>query len=588
METVATTSCGTRPSGVRYNRTQVRVGCMAPPNGSSESGDEGSLLFGAVKSTDAAAIEVLDPEDVLGIGYGSGVLIVDDDVNTLVAYEAALSPLGRSLVLVQSGIDALGKLLEQDFALVLLDMSMPGMSGLETARLLRQRPRCKGLPIIFVTGETWSSDVIAEAYEAGASDFILKPVPPEILRAKVSVYLRLQEQTRKLLQQSAELRAAYKEVATAIDGRQTADTRLKRVDEFLAMLGHELRNPLAVISSAVYILNQRETNRELSILDRQVNHLAHIVGALLDVSRITQGKIELHRVTVDLAEAVNESIDAMRSVIDSRAQILTVDVPVSLQVDADRDRLHQVLVNLVSNAATFTPEGGKVEVSAAEEGTCIRLVVRDNGRGMPAALVPDVFDLFVQGERTAARREGGLGIGLTLVRTIVELHGGTVEAHSDGPGAGSTFTVRWPKASSRTPTREMAVSTLPSSETPLRVLIVDDNIDAAELLAEFITTIGHDVKVAYDAMSALEVAKEYAPQVAILDLGLPTIDGYELARRLHVLPRCLHTKLIALTGSGQLGDEERSMRAGFAKHLLKPVALDELRELLSVASVMVT
>jgi signal transduction histidine kinase len=521
-------------------------------------------------ATSDAAFEVLSPEDVLGIGLGSDILIVDDDESTRSAYDAALAPLGRRAVLASSGTEALAKLLAQDFALVLLDISMPDMNGIETARLIRQRPRNRGTPIIFITGAPATSELVLEAYEVGAYDFVAKPILPEILRAKARVYLHLQERTA-LLQKLAQ---------QYCDARRAAEALNARKDELLAMLGHELRNPLAAIVSAVDIIKLRDPahGREVMILDRQVAHLAHIVGELVDVARITQGKIALRREAVAVADAVREAIESARPAID--AHHVKVAVPMDALVDADRHRLAQVLGNLLLNAAKYTPGKGRIDIDATIHDEVVRIVVRDNGRGIAPALLPSLFDLFVQGERTPDRHEGGLGIGLTLVRTLVELHGGTVEAHSDGPGTGATFTVRWPKASSQTATAKTPALTRPVPGAPLRILIVDDNADAAEMLSAVVGSLGHETALAHDGMTGLEIAQDFAPHVALLDIGLPVIDGYELAARLRALPACSRTILVAVTGYGQSEDRERSKRAGFAHHLVKPIELATLRTLL--------
>jgi CheY-like chemotaxis protein/two-component sensor histidine kinase len=337
------------------------------------------------------------------------------------------------------------------------------------------------------------------------------------------------------------------------------------------------------MSSAVDVLKAREGNpgRELVVLSRQLSHLSHVVDELVDASRITKGTISLRREVVELAAALTLAIDTVRPLLDSRGHVLVIDVPRDLVVDADPHRLTQVLVNLLDNAAAYTPAGGRIEVSATLTGAHVDIVVRDNGRGIPAALLPHVFEVFVQGERSQARQEGGLGIGLALVENLVALHGGTVTAHSDGEGTGSTFTVRWPLTSPETPTGAMPPVVRPERSAPLRILMVDDNVDAAELLGEAIRWLGHEVVVVNEAQLALEAAAELSPQIAILDIGLPVVDGYELARRLHALPNCASTILIALTGYGQQRDRERAKAAGFTHHLVKPVELKVLTALLT-------
>lgn len=524
-------------------------------------------------------IEVMEPEDVLGIGRGSDILVVDDSPSNLTAYEAALHPLGRKLVLAGSGMEALSRLLEQDFALLILDVSMPEMSGIETARLVRERPRNKLLPIIFITGMTWQNDIILEAYKVGAFDFMVKPIPPEVLRAKARVYLQLQECTQDVLRQAERLRASeHRELASEAEGQ--------RKSEFLAMLGHELRNPLSAITSAVELLKHREVpqSRELTILDRQIEHMNRLVSDLVDISRITRGKISLRREVVELSGCVAQTVDATRPLFDKHLHELVVHCPEQLFVDADRHRLCQVLGNLLTNAAKYTPDGGRVVLTADALRDSVRISVRDNGRGITEPLLSSLFDMFVQGDRTLDRTEGGLGVGLTFVRNIVELHGGAVTVRSPGQGAGSTFEIEWPRAIPDPPaTDPFAVPEIRRGGSQLRVLIVDDNADAADLLAEVIRVLGQDATVAYGGDSALELAAASPPDVALLDIGMPGLDGYELAGRLRKVPGCAEAVLIAVTGYGQPSDVERSRHAGFAHHVVKPIDIHTLAKLLDLS-----
>jgi signal transduction histidine kinase len=537
-------------------------------------------------------IEVFDADDLLGIGLGADILTVDDDAANLAAYEAALAPLGRRTVAAQSGVAALARLLEQDFALVLLDVSMPDMTGLETARRIRERPRNRGLPILFITGVAWSSDVVLDAYDAGAFDFIVKPVAPEILRAKARVYLQLQERTQALRRHSVELREAHALLARAGEqlrdhaaeaaARRAAEQASRRKDEFVAMLSHELRNPLWAAANALAVLRaaRHGLDPELAIAERQIGHLTHLVGDLLDVGRLTRGNIELRREAVQLAGVVADAIGDVRPRIARRAHRVTADVSDDLLVDADRHRLRQVVENLLDNALDNTPDRGHIAIVAGLDGSHVRVTIRDDGRGIPAALLPNLFELFVQGEQPLDRSEGRLGVGLTLVRTLVELHGGTIEAHSDGPGRGATFTMRWPGASEATPTARIVPLARPTRVARRRVLIVDDNADAADMLAALLETLAYEIAVATDGAAGLDVARDFAPHVALLDIGLPIMDGYEVARRLHQLETCRDTLLVAVSGYGQPSDRERSRQAGFAHHLVKPVELATLTSIL--------
>lgn len=365
--------------------------------------------------------------------------------------------------------------------------------------------------------------------------------------------------------------------------RQIAELASENKDKFLAMLSHELRNPLAAMVAAMDLLKLRDGHlgRELTVVDSHLGHLVHLVGALLDVSRITHGKIALERKAVDVSSALSYALDTARPLLDAAKHQVSISVPENLLVEADRERLSQVLANLIINAAKYTPDGGRIEIAAVRDGSHVRIIVRDNGVGIAPALLPRVFDMFVQGERGPDRREGGLGVGLTIVRSIVELHGGTVSAESDGPGQGATFVVEWPRATSDTATAKMAALPRPSTRR-LRVLIVDDDKDAADLIGELVRGLGHDVLVAHDVPTALRYAEESGPHVALVDVGLPEMDGYQLAQQLRAMPGLQTAPLVALAGDALDGDCERARQAGFSHRLPKPVDRVALAALLPV------
>lgn len=358
---------------------------------------------------------------------------------------------------------------------------------------------------------------------------------------------------------------------------QQSEAASRAKDEFLAMLGHELRNPLAPIVTAVQLIKMRgdvPSIKERTILERQSQHLLRLVDDLLDVSRIARGKIELNRQSVMLTTIVSKAIEMTSPLFELQQHALHVDVEPDLKLNADETRIVQVLSNLLTNAAKYTNRGGHVSLIARREAQEAVVRVFDNGIGISQELLPHVFELFVQGPRGVDRRQGGLGLGLSLVRSIVTLHGGTVAARSAGPQLGSEFEVRLPALSKE---NEDYIRDLQSSEPDrflgngARVMIVDDNADAADLLAEFITHAGYRVAVAHDAPEALALALQFFPDVAVLDIGLPVMDGYELAERLRqqLAGRALY--LIALTGYGQDSDGRRSRSAGFSHHLVKPV-----------------
>jgi PAS domain S-box-containing protein len=359
----------------------------------------------------------------------------------------------------------------------------------------------------------------------------------------------------------------------------------RRKDEFLAMLAHELRNPLAPLSNALHLLERggADKDRVREMAERQVRHLTRLVDDLLDVSRITQGKISLRKERVLLSDVVTRALEMMRAVLDSRGHQLTVSMPPRpVRFEADAARLAQVVANLLSNAAKFTPSGGSIWLTAEPLDGEVVIRVRDTGVGLAADLLPNVFDLFVQGDASLDRTRGGLGIGLTLVRRLVELHGGRVEARSPGLGQGSEFLVYLPTVEA-TLAESAAESTQPAephTARGLRIVIVEDNQDAAESMAMVLGLWGHEVQIAFDAMAALDLAERAAPDVIISDLGLPGMSGYDLAKKLRQHPTFGRVVLIALSGYARDDDKRRALAAGFDHHLVKPADLDSLAELL--------
>jgi CheY-like chemotaxis protein len=371
------------------------------------------------------------------------------------------------------------------------------------------------------------------------------------------------------------------------EARRAAESANRAKDEFLAMLGHELRNPLAPILTALQLMTLRGdigAEKERAVIDRQVRHVMRLVDDLLDVSRITRGKVDLRTERVELAQIVARAIEMASPLIEQRQHDLRVEVaPRGLAVDGDPARLHQVVLNLLTNAAKYTEPKGRISVSGTREGEQIVLRVRDNGIGIAADMLPQVFDLFTQERQTIDRSQGGLGLGLTIVRRLIELHEGTVEGRSDGIGRGSEFTVRLPAASTPFPSVQRQAGRVPGAAPPtggLRILIAEDNPDTAMLLAEALDALGHDTRTAADGPAALRVAATFRPQVALLDLGLPIMDGYELAAHLRETDHTL--KMIAITGYGQESDRQRSRASGFDAHIVKPVDLAELGKTLSV------
>jgi PAS domain S-box-containing protein len=771
----------------------------------------------------------------------TSILMVDDQPANLLALEAIFSGLGHNLVKTLSGQEALRLLENRDFAVVLLDVQMQGLDGFKTAKVIRSRERSKHTPIIFLTAYQDDRFPVEEAYALGAVDYLVKPVLPVVLRAKVTGFVELFEKTQKIQRQAEQLRQMERRVfeqrlarenallresetrfraiiensfdavvligadATALyaspgltrmlgtpvqefvgrnvfermhpddlakttgifaqllqqpgatlsaefryghsdgswrwidgtgmnllaepgvraivgnfhdttpqkqaeqslaqlaaivessedailsktldgiitswnagaerlygytadevvgksvsllvpeehpnelpmimerlrrgerielyetvrvrkDGRRVSVSvrisplrdasgnltgasmiarditeRLKieealresnrRKDEFLAMLAHELRNPLAPIRNAAYIVRmlgstEDRLRRSGEMLDRQVRHLSHLVDDLLEVSRVTSGKINLHKEPLELATVVAWAVETSRPLIDARSHKLSVTLPPeTLWLEGDRTRLMQVVANLLNNAAKYTPEKGQIWLTVAEKRGMVEVRVRDTGVGIAATLLPHVFDLFRQGDRSLARSEGGLGIGLTLVKSLVEMHGGSVQALSEGPGKGSEFILRLPVLKRTTsPPPEAGDGELRNAPAPpRRVLIVDDNADAVESLALLLKMDGHEVRTAYDGSTALSAVQEFQPGAVLLDIGLPGMDGYEVARRLRG-EVAWQGLLVALTGYGQEEDVRRSREAGFDAHLLKPAEHTAVQHLLAQSS----
>jgi len=368
---------------------------------------------------------------------------------------------------------------------------------------------------------------------------------------------------------------------------QAANTQLSaadlRKDEFLATLSHELRNPLAPMRSALDVLKIKHGNdddaRVIGAFDRQLRHLTRLVDDLMEVSRITQNRMQLRRAPVDMAALVRGAVHDMAPVMTAARHTLRLALPEApLTVDGDATRLAQVVINLLGNAAKYTPDGGLIDVELAGQAGYAELRVRDNGIGIPAGALGTIFQLFTQLEPGRERACGGLGIGLALARGIVELHGGEILVESDGPGRGSQFTLRLPLIAGCAVAEEIA--TAPGQPAPLRVLVVDDNVDAAETMATMLELFGCTTLLAHTAAGALALAPDFLPEVALLDIGLPDFNGYELARRLRGLDACASTKLIAATGWGQERDRQLARDAGFDHHLTKPIDIERLRLLL--------
>jgi len=634
------------------------------------------------------------------------LLLVDDEPANLLAMEAVLEGLGEPLVRASSGEEAMRRLRDRDFAAVLLDLHMPGMDGIETARLIRAQKRSRETPILFITADA-SELSQREAYSLGAVDFIVKPFRVEPLVAKLAFFIELHRSRQELHeaeQQAVEDRAFLSAVLEAVEdaivacdpeGRPTllnraarqflglpavglprdawtlsrvvrhadgsrmkedelplrrvlAGEHLQQVElvleppgaearpvvasgqalrddtghmlgavvslhdisasreaqllresreqlaesdrrktEFLATLAHELRNPLAPISNGVHLLRRsgepRTQGKALDMMERQLTHMVHLVDDLLDIARISSNKVDLRRERLDLSSVIAGAIETSMPVVTAAGHSLSVRMPEQpIHVHGDATRLAQIVSNLLNNAAKYTPHGGRIELAVAAEGSDAVVRVKDTGIGIPESELPKVFEMFTQVGRHLDRAQGGLGIGLALVKRLVELHGGSVTVASEGSGKGSEFAVRLPLA------LPVAPADVPSpqpeedaSAAAFKVLVVDDNVDAAESLAALLEIEGHEARMANEGESALRIAREFAPHVVFLDIGMPGKDGYQVAREMRTLPGMADAVLVALTGWGAQEDRARSRNAGFDHHLTKPASLASVEALLA-------
>jgi signal transduction histidine kinase len=533
------------------------------------------------------------------------ILLVDDQPARLLSYESILCGLGQNLVTAHSGIEALQRLMADEYAVVLLDVNMPDMDGFETAAMIHEHPRFERTPIIFITGVHVSELDRLQGYKLGAVDYVSIPVVPEILRSKVAVLVELYCQRRELQRLNRSLAEANTRLAQAHSTLQAENTREleqlnatlreanRHKDEFLAMLAHELRNPLAPIHNAVQLMRNTQLGQAQllwarEVIERQVGHLTRLVDDLLDVSRITRGKITLSREPVELATVIARAIETVQPTLARQNHEFIVRVQnESVYLDGDLTRLTQIVGNVLSNAIKYTDPGGRIELNARALDGSVEISVRDNGIGIDPTLLSSVFDLFAQGPRVEGRSQAGLGIGLALVKRLVELHGGEVTAHSEGVGRGSEFTVRLPccapPTTARAPAAPVDIANC-ASDRRRRILIADDNRDALDSLANLLQLAGHEVHKALDGEQALRSAAQLRPEILLLDIGMPGMDGYEVARRLRSQPWGDKLLLVALTGWGQDNDRRRSREAGFDSHWVKPLDLDKLAHLLDTLS----
>jgi len=542
------------------------------------------------------------------------ILIVDDEPKNLTVLETVLDDPGYRLVRATSGEEALLALMANEFAVLVLDVRMPGMTGFELAQMIKERRKTARVPIIFLTAYYNEDQHILEGYGSGAVDYLHKPVNAAVLRSKVAVFAELHRRgraleaaNRALQAEVAERRhaeARLSELNESLDRRvterteelQASDAQLReagrRKDEFLATLAHELRNPLAPVRNAMEIIRRKgsstpETAWASDLIERQVQAMSRLIDDLMDVSRINQGKIDLQREPVALAKILQDAVEATQPLIDEFGHHLALGLPrQDLWVDADPTRLTQALMNLLNNAAKYMDRGGRIEVDVLPEPDAVVVTIKDTGIGIAADRLESVFEMFSQVETALSRSRGGLGIGLSLTRRLVEMHGGTVQARSAGLGHGSEFVVRLPlaprqvaePAPSSNPQPAAAVST---PEAGLRVLVADDNKDAADTLAMLLEMMGHNVRYVYDGEAAVQEAKQFHPHIVLLDIGMPKLNGYEACREIRAQAGGAAMTIAAITGWGQPEDLLSSSRAGFDHHMVKPVDPVALTELIS-------
>ncbi|MBP0588730.1 response regulator [Paraburkholderia sp. LEh10] len=525
------------------------------------------------------------------------ILNVDDNDGARYAKTRVLVHAGFEVIEAATGHGALDQVRAHNPALVLLDVKLPDISGIEVCSILKRDPRTRSTLVLQTSAAAVQSFDKVRALDGGADSYLTEPIEPSELVANVRAMLRLHR---------------------AEEALRDAD---RRKDQFLATLAHELRNPLAPIRNAVELMDPRHHANEEAVRDarmiarRQVEHLSRLVDDLLDVSRITHGKIALQIECVNVAAAVATAVETNQPSIVRKHHALHVNLPEpACMIRGDSMRVAQIIGNLLSNAAKYTPEGGVIALDVSTAGGSVVIRVRDNGIGIPPNELADVFNLFMQSEDSLARSEGGLGIGLSLAKTLSELHGGTIEAFSAGLGMGSEFVVTLPIALEAgaapcvptpgvsTPGVSTPAATAPDTTAPganpadsavhrpsggsapnakRRVMVVDDSIDGAESMSILLEMLGHEVRVLYDGAAALAAAPEFRPDVVLLDIGLPGIDGFQVARALRAERATAGALLIALTGYGQESDRQRTRDAGFDHHLVKPASLDDIERVIA-------
>ncbi len=519
------------------------------------------------------------------------ILLVDDEARNLDALEAILDSPGYRLLRAEDADRALRLLLENDVAAIVLDVKMPQVSGLELAQMIKNTRRFRQTPIVFLTAHLIDDLNIAAGYDVGAVDYLTKPVNSQVLRHKVAVFADLFRKTRELADLNERLEDRVKERTLEL-GRSEAALRAaaQEKDEFLAVLAHELRNPLGPLRTGLDLLLRRKNaepvvTRTLGTMDRQLRHMVRLIDDLLDISRISRGLLELKKEPVDLGELLAETVESLRSGFESRCQELVLESEVGIGAVADPTRVAQIVTNLLTNAAKFTPEEGRIGVQLAREGDRALIRVADTGVGVPADQLDRIFGMFTRIERREVTGQAGLGIGLALARRLAKMHGGDLSVASSGEGAGSTFTLSLPLSevapASISPPRQGSAS---DPVDRVRIVIIEDNEDVAESLKDLLEESGHRVWSAPSGSLGIHLVQEVNPNVVLCDLGLPQMGGVEVCRRIRALPLAVRPLMVAVSGWGREEDRRQTREAGFDHHLVKPVAVHSLDQLLRIVT----
>jgi signal transduction histidine kinase/ActR/RegA family two-component response regulator len=518
-------------------------------------------------------------------GFKVSILVVDDRADKLLAYEVMLADLKQNIVCVRSGKEALRRLLREDFAAILLDVNMPGMDGFETAALIRQRQRCETTPIIFVSAINDTLNHISRGYSLGAVDYILTPVVPDILKAKIAVFVDLFKKTEQIKRQAEERESLIREQAIAEHARVEAERASEAKDRFLAMLSHELRTPLTPVLASVFMLECEDNvpeimHESLQLIRRNVELEARLIDDLLDLTRISKGKVQLSFEIVDAHTLLRNALEICQSEIEQKKLELRSEFAATkVYLQADPARLQQIFWNLIKNAVKFTPHGGKLSIRTTNNGDGqFRLEVEDSGCGIDPEVLPRIFRAFEQAGRTQL---GGLGLGLAISKALVEAHHGSISAESQGRDSGATFTALFPTCERNVIPESSDAPRSTAKRRSVRLLLVEDHEDTNRSLTRMLRRRGYEVHPANDIRSALDIAARKQFDVLVSDIGLPDGSGIDLLKALRAKRDVFG---IALSGYGMEEDIRRSGEAGFSHHLVKPVDLNKLDSIIQEMS----